>query len=95
MYVCMYFTTTSRPTLGPTQPHIERVMGALFPGVKRPVRETDHSPLSSTEVKECVELHLHSPTRLHGVVISKSQGKFYLLPLLCMYVCMYFRYREE
>jgi hypothetical protein len=31
-----------------------------FPGVKRPGREADHSPPSSAEVKECVELYLHS-----------------------------------
>jgi hypothetical protein len=30
-------------------------------GAKRPGREADHSPPSSAEVKECVELHLHSP----------------------------------
>jgi hypothetical protein len=31
-----------------------------FPGVKRPGREADHSPPSSAEVKECVELYLQS-----------------------------------
>jgi hypothetical protein len=41
-----------------------------FSGVKRPGREADHSPPSSDEVKECVELYLHSPIRLHGVVLS-------------------------
>jgi hypothetical protein len=30
----------------------------------------DHSPPSSAEVKEWVELYLHSPIRLHGVVLS-------------------------
>jgi hypothetical protein len=34
--------------------------GSSFPGVKRPGREADHSPSSSTEVKEWVELYLHS-----------------------------------
>jgi len=38
-------------------------------GVKRPVREDDHSLQSSAEVKEWVELYLHSPVRLHGVVL--------------------------
>jgi hypothetical protein len=38
--------------------------------VKRPEREADHSLPSSAEVKECVELYLHSPIRLHGVVLS-------------------------
>jgi hypothetical protein len=32
-----------------------------FPGGKRPGREAHHSPPSSAEVKECVELYLHSP----------------------------------
>jgi hypothetical protein len=36
-----------------------------FPGGK-----ADHSPPYSAEVKECVELHLHSPIRLNGVVLS-------------------------
>jgi hypothetical protein len=41
-----------------------------FPGVKRPEREADHSPPSSVKVKECVELYIYSPIRLHGVVLS-------------------------
>jgi hypothetical protein len=44
-----------------TQPPIQWVPGALTLGVKRPGREADHSPPSSVEVKECVELYLHSP----------------------------------
>jgi hypothetical protein len=43
---------------------------ALSLGVKRPGREADHSPPSSAEAKECVKLYLHSPIRLHGVVLS-------------------------
>jgi hypothetical protein len=45
------FGTTSRPTLGPTQPPIQWVPGALSPGIKRPDREADHSDPSSAEVK--------------------------------------------
>jgi hypothetical protein len=41
-----------------------------FPGVKRPEREADYSPPSSAEVKVCVEIYLHSPIRLHGMVLS-------------------------
>jgi hypothetical protein len=37
------FSTSSRPALGSTQPPIQWVPGALFPGVKRPGREADHS----------------------------------------------------
>jgi hypothetical protein len=33
-------------------------------------READHSPPSSAEGQECAELYLHSPIRLHGVVLS-------------------------
>jgi len=33
-------------------------------------RAPDHSPPSSTDVKECVKLYLYSPIRLHGVVLS-------------------------
>jgi hypothetical protein len=56
--------------LEPTQPPIEWVSGALSLGEKRPGREADHSPPSSAEVKECMELYLHSPIRLGGVVLS-------------------------
>jgi hypothetical protein len=38
-------------SLGPTQPPIQWVPGAVFLGVKRPDREADHSPPSSAEVK--------------------------------------------
>jgi hypothetical protein len=54
-------TTASRPGLVLTQPPIQWVLGALPVGVKRPVREADHPPPSSSKVKECVELYLHSP----------------------------------
>jgi hypothetical protein len=56
--------------LRPTQPPIQRVKGSLSLGVKRPGREADHSPSSSAEVKVCVELYLHSQTRLHCMVLS-------------------------
>jgi hypothetical protein len=46
------FTTAFRTALGPTQPPIQWVLGALSLGIKRPGREADHSPPSSAEVKE-------------------------------------------
>jgi hypothetical protein len=54
------FTTASKTALGPTQPPIQWVPGALSLGIERPGREADHSPPSSAEVKEWVELYLHS-----------------------------------
>jgi hypothetical protein len=54
------FTTAPGTALGPTQPPIQWVPGALSLGVKRAGREAHHSPPSSAEVKVCVELYLHS-----------------------------------
>jgi hypothetical protein len=56
-----FFTIMSRTALGPTQPPIQWVPGALSLGVKRLVCEADHSPPSSAKVKEWVELYLYSP----------------------------------
>jgi hypothetical protein len=54
-------TTASRTALGSTQPPIQWVPGALSQGVKRPGCEADHSPPSSAEVIEWMELYIHSP----------------------------------
>jgi hypothetical protein len=40
----LLFATASRPVLGPTQLPIQRVPGALAPGVRRPGREANNSP---------------------------------------------------
>jgi hypothetical protein len=50
--VVIHFLYHIRNALGPTQPPIQWLTGALSLGVKRPGREADHSPLSSAEVKE-------------------------------------------
>jgi hypothetical protein len=45
------------------------------------VREADHSPPSSAEVKVWVELYLHFPIRIHDVVLSSGEHRekhFYL-----------------
>jgi hypothetical protein len=52
----------SRMALGPIQPPIKWVPGFFSLRVKRLGREADHSPPSSAEVKECVELYFHSST---------------------------------
>jgi hypothetical protein len=46
------FSMSSSPVLGPTQPPIQWVRGVVFPRVKRPGRETGHSPRTSAEVKK-------------------------------------------
>jgi hypothetical protein len=73
-------TTASRTTLGPTQPPIQWVAGALYLGVKRPGREADHSPPSSAEVKQCVELYIHSPKTpsWRGVPLKKKKIYIYI-----------------
>jgi hypothetical protein len=102
MYLGIFlFTTASRPTLWPTQSLIQWVLGALFLGVKRLGREADHSPPSSAEVKECVELYFHSSnTPSWRDAQLKHRDKFTftfysrmyvcVCVCVCMYVCMYF-----
>jgi hypothetical protein len=74
------FSSPRRPdrALGSTQPPIKWVPGVLSLGVKRPGREADHSPPASAEVEENVDLYIHFPTRLHGVVLKlvKHRDKF-------------------
>jgi hypothetical protein len=78
-----YFTTASKPALGPTELPIQWIPGALSLGVKRPGREADHSPPSSAEVKEWVELYLHSfnTPSWRGAQFEKTQGQLYLYRL--------------
>jgi len=64
------FTTASSTALGPTQSPIQWVPGTLSLGSKWPVRKADHSPPPSAEMKECMELYFHSPSCLHGMVLS-------------------------
>jgi hypothetical protein len=47
-----FFFTSSGPALGPTQPPIQWVSGALSPQVNRPGREANHSPPTSAKIKE-------------------------------------------
>jgi hypothetical protein len=39
-------------------------------GVMRQGSEADHSPPASAEIKKIVDLYIHSPIRLYGVVIN-------------------------
>jgi len=64
------FTTASKPALKPIQPPIQWVIGALSLGVKRAVREADHSLPSCAEVKNA------SPWC--DAQLKKAQGQLYL-----------------
>jgi hypothetical protein len=64
------FTTASRTALGPTQPPLHWVLGALSLGIKGPGREADHSSPSSAEVNNAWSYTSTPPLRLHGVVLS-------------------------
>jgi hypothetical protein len=61
---------SSRPALGPVQPPVQWVPGALSPRVKRQVREADHSPQASDEVKKMWIYNPFPPVRLLGIMIS-------------------------
>jgi hypothetical protein len=74
------FPTSSRPALGFTQPLVQWLPRVLSPGVKQPGRETYQSPPTSAEVEKNVALYIHSPIRLHCVVLNYlSTGTIYLL----------------
>jgi hypothetical protein len=45
-----------------------------FPRIKLPGKEVDHSPPASAEVKENVDLYIHSPIHLRGIVFNLSTG---------------------
>jgi len=62
-------TTVSRPVLGPNQPTIQWVAGALSLGVKRQGREAVHSPCSA-DVKNVWSYISTLPVRFHGSLLS-------------------------
>jgi hypothetical protein len=64
------FTIMSRLALGPTQPPIQCIPGALSLGVKWLGCEADHSPPSSAEVKNAWGCTPIPPIHLHGMVLS-------------------------
>jgi hypothetical protein len=76
-----FFIPASRPALGPTQPPMQWVPGALSLGVKRLGREADQSP-PSTEVKECVVPYFYSsntPSWRGAQLKHRVNFTFYLL----------------
>jgi hypothetical protein len=77
------YTKASRPGLGPIQTPIQWVPGALSSWVKRPGRETDHSPPSSAEVRNGGAIppipHILS---WHRAQLINHRNNFYIFCLL-------------
>jgi hypothetical protein len=57
---------TSPVTVGPSQPHIQWVKGAVSHGLKQPVREANHSPPSNIEAKKEWIYPFILSIRIHG-----------------------------
>jgi len=79
-----FLTTAFRAALGPTQPPIQWVPGALFFGVERLEREADPHLHLVPRSKYAWIYTSTPPIRLHGVVLGKkeeAQGQLCLLPL--------------
>jgi hypothetical protein len=79
---CFLFTAVFIQGLGPIQPPIKWVLGALTPGVKWTGHEANHSPSSSAKVKTLwnytstpqyvfmVWCLIGKEVYLHGVILS-------------------------
>jgi hypothetical protein len=64
---------------------MQRVTAVFSLGVKRPGREADDTPSSSADVKECMEIYIHSPsTPSWRGAQFKAQGQLYLLYFTCI-----------
>jgi hypothetical protein len=64
------------------QPPIQWVPEALSLGVKWPGHEADHSHPSSAEVRECVDLYLHSSnmSSWHGAQLKHRDNFIFTMP---------------
>jgi hypothetical protein len=66
----VFFAIVFRPSLGHAQTPFQLVPVVVSPGLKRLEREADHSPPSSSEVKNAWSYTSTPSIRLHGVVLS-------------------------
>jgi hypothetical protein len=64
---------------GPTQPPIRWLSGVLSPGIKRPVLEANHSPLSSVDVKNSWSYNFILPYVFTAWYLGKKRVDFTLL----------------
>jgi hypothetical protein len=80
------YTTVFRPDPGPTQPPIQWVTGALFLGVRRPVREADHSPYLVPRSNNAWGYTSSPPVRLHLHSVMLSLKKSQRQLCLCLYL---------
>jgi hypothetical protein len=79
-------STSSRPALGSTQTPIQRVPGAISPGVKRPGREGDHSPPTSAEAKK-IWMYISTPPyafMAYAQLVKHRDNFTFTLFLLCI-----------
>jgi hypothetical protein len=74
--------TASRPALGPTQPPIQWVPGALSPGIKWPEREANYSPPSTTAVKNFRNYISTAPYVFRALYLVKHRDNFILFCLI-------------
>jgi hypothetical protein len=70
------FANASRAVLGPIQPPIQWVPGALSPRVKQVGREGDHSLPSSVEVKNAWSYTSTPPYVFMALYLAKKRGNF-------------------
>jgi len=72
--------------LGPTQPPIQCVPGALSLEAKRPKHGADHSPPSRAEIENAWSCTSAHPIRLYSVVLSRNKSTGTTLLLLYLYL---------
>jgi hypothetical protein len=68
------FTTTSRMALGPNQPSIQQVLGALSLG-----HQADHSPPSSAKVKNVWSYTSTPPTSIMACCLIKYRNHIHCM----------------
>jgi len=83
------FYNASRPALRSTELPIQWIVGAISLAVKWPGNEADYSHPSSAEVKEWVELYLHSPNRPSWRGSQLNHRDNFTFPYIYTYIYIY------